>query len=102
MATYTEYLNKIQEDVLTSIKEAQDASLKSLSSFGEIAAKYPATAPAMPKFEGFPTPAEVIEQSFDFAQKFIDLRKEYTLKVAEMIASAQATVEPTRKSGKHN
>ena len=91
MPTYTEYIEKVQEDVLNQIKEAQDASLKSFA--------------AMPKFEGFPTPSEVIEQTFDFAEKFLELRKAYTLKVADLIETAQKQfVEAARpsKSAKHN
>jgi hypothetical protein len=106
MPTYTEYFNKVQEDVLTQIKEAQDASLKSMTSLRELAASYPTTVPAMPKFEGFPTPSEVIEQSFEFAEKFLEIRKAYTLKVAELIETAQKqamdATRPTVKAGKHN
>jgi hypothetical protein len=109
MPTYTEQLTKVQEDVLNTIKEAQDASLKSMHAFREIAASYPTTVPtlpAMPKLEGFPTAHEVIEQSFEFARKFWELRKDYTLKVAELIetASKQAADASVRasKSGKHN
>ena len=90
MPTYTEYFNKLQEDVLSQIKEAQDASLKGFA--------------AMPKFEGFPTPSEVIEQTFDFAEKFLEMRKAYTLKVAELIENAQKQfVESARPSkARHN
>jgi phage-related tail protein len=106
MPTYTEYLEKVQEDVLTQIKEAQDASLKSMESMREIAANYQTTVPALPKFEGFPTPSQVIAQSFEFAEKFLDIRKAYTLKVAELIETAQKqAVDATRnaaKTAKHN
>lgn len=103
MTTYTEYLTKVQEDVLSQIKEAQDASLKGFVSLREIAGSYPATFPTLPKFEGYPTPTEIIEQSFDFAEKLIELRKDYTLKVAEMIENAQKqTAEATARAKKHN
>ena len=105
MPTYTEYIEKVQEDVLNQIKEAQDASLKSFASLREMAASYPTSVPAMPKFEGFPTPVEVIEQTFDFAEKFLELRKAYTLKVAELVETAQKQfVEAARpsKAAKHN
>ncbi|MBV8082684.1 MAG: hypothetical protein JO293_07300 [Candidatus Eremiobacteraeota bacterium] len=105
MPTYTEYIEKVQEDVLNQIKEAQDASLKSFASLREMAGSYPTSVSAMPKFEGFPTPSEVIEQTFDFAEKFLELRKAYTLKVAELVETAQKQfVEAARpsKAAKHN
>ena len=104
--TYADYLTKIQDDVLDTIKEAQDASLKSFASLRELGASYPTTVPAMPKIDGFPTASELIKQSFDFAEKFLEVRKEYTLKVAELIETAQKQVvdaaRATAKPSKHN
>lgn len=106
MPTYTEYFTKVQEDVLNQIKEAQDASLKSMTSLREMAASYPTTLPTMPKLEDFPTPAEAIKQSFEFAEKFLEIRKAYTLKLAQMIETAQKqAVDASRttvKAGKRN
>ncbi|MBV8172618.1 MAG: hypothetical protein JO219_11880 [Candidatus Eremiobacteraeota bacterium] len=103
--TYTDYIAKVQDDVLAQIKEAQDVSLKSFASFRELSATYP-TMPAMPKLEGFPTPAEVIEQSFDFAEKFLELRKAYALKVAALAETAQKhfadAARTTVKASKNN
>jgi hypothetical protein len=103
--TYVDYLSKVQEDVLDQIKEAQEVSLKSFASLREQFAAYPGM-PATTKFEGFPTPAEVIEQSFDFAEKFLEMRKAYTLKVAELIETAQKqfvdAARTTAKTAKHN
>ena len=107
MATtsYADYLTKVQEDVLDTIKEAQDASLKSFASLRELAVNYPA-APMAPKFDGFPTAAELIKQSFDFAERFLEVRKEYTLKVAELIEAAQKqaveAARATTKPSKHS
>jgi geranylgeranyl pyrophosphate synthase len=103
--TYTDYISKVQDDVLDQIKEAQDVSLKSFASLREMSASYP-TMPAMPKLDGFPTPSEVIEQSFEFAEKFLELRKAYTLKVVDLIETAQKqfadAARTTAKTAKHN
>jgi hypothetical protein len=104
--TYADYLTKIQDDVLDTIKEAQDASLKSFASLREMSANYPASVPAMPKIDGFPTPSELIKQSFEFTEKFLEVRKAYTLKVAELIEATQKQVidaaRASAKPGKHN
>ena len=104
--TYTQYLEKVQEDVLEGIKESQDATLKSIETIRELAASYPTTAPAFPKLEGYPSASEWVEKSFEFTHKLIDLRKEYAIKFAEIVEAAQKQVldATTRhpKSGKHN
>src|SRR5215470_3062223 len=104
--TYTQYLEKVQEDVLEGIKESQEATLKSIETFRELAAAYPTTVPAFPKLEGYPSATEFVERSFEFTHKLIDLRKEYAIKFAEIVEAAQkqmidATTRHT-KSGKHN
>lgn len=104
--TYTQYLEKVQEDVLEGIKESQDATLKNIASMRELAATYPTTLPAFTKLEGYPSATELIEKSFEFTHKLIDLRKDYAIKFAEIVEAAQkqvfdATVRQP-KSGKHN
>jgi hypothetical protein len=93
MTELTTYFNKVQEEGLAALKQAQDASLATLTSMREFSGHVPAAFTTMPSFEGFPTPTAVIEQSFGFAAKFMQLRKEYALKMAEMIAAShkQAT-----------
>jgi len=90
--TYTQYLEKVQEDVLEGIKENQDATLKSIESFRELAAAYPTTVPAFPKLEGYPSATELIEKSFEFTHKLLDLRKDYAIKFAEIVEAAQKQV----------
>jgi hypothetical protein len=104
--TYTQYLEKVQEDVLEGIKESQETTLKNIASFRELAVAYPTTLPAFPKLEGYPNATELIEKSFEFTHKLIDLRKDYAIKFAEIVETAQkqvldATVRQT-KSAKHN
>ena len=45
-----------------------------------------------------PTPTQLVELSFGFASQFLELRKAYTLKVAEMIAEASKTAETAVKN----
>lgn len=85
---YIEYFAKLQEQGLAAVKQAQDASLAALTSFREIAAQFPTNTEVTP-FAGIPTPAKAIEQSFDFASKLLELRKQYALHVAELLVSAQ-------------
>lgn len=93
-----DYINKIQEEGLKTLKQTQDASLAALGDFrkfaGEVAEK-PAT---LPTFESVPTPAQLVELSFGFASKFLESRKAYTLKVAELIAEGQKQAEAAVKT----
>lgn len=86
MNTYTELSEKMQGEFLESLKQAQELSLKTLSAFGELIAQIPtAKADAVT----LPTPAEAVEQGYAFANRLLEARKEYTLKLAELATQAQ-------------
>ena len=93
-----DFINKIQEEGLTTLKQTQEASLAAMGNlrkFGNELSEKPGTVPT---FENMPTPTQLVELSFGFAAQFLEVRKAYTLKVAEMIAEAQKTAETTVKN----
>jgi hypothetical protein len=100
-----EYFNKIQEEGLKTIKQSQDASLAAFSelrAFSKDLAEKPGSIPAI---ENLPTPTQLVELSFNFASQVLELRKAFTLKIAEMLvetqkqaeASVKAATQPTNK-----
>jgi hypothetical protein len=93
-----DFINKIQEEGLTTLKQTQEASLAAMGNlrkFGNELSEKPGT---IPTFENMPTPTQLVELSFGFASQFLEVRKAYTLKVAEMIAEAQKQAESTVKN----
>ena len=105
----SEYMNKFQAEGLAAIKETQEASLKALSSFREFGKELNEKPGAMPAFENIPTPTQLVEMSFGFASQLLELRKAFTLRIAEMMVDAQKQTEadfkvastvPNRPAGK--
>jgi hypothetical protein len=88
-----EYMNKFQKESLEAIKETQDASLRAMQSFGEFAKEWSATPGTVPSFENVPSPTQFVEMSFGFAGALLEMRKHYTMKIAEMVSDAQKHVE---------
>jgi len=106
MRDYTDFMTKVQEDALDAIKHAQDASLTAFTSMHEYATKHAPDFSKPNAFEAMPTTTEVIERSFDFASKFIEMQKEYAIKASEYAASAgkkaaETTIRASRPS-KHD
>jgi hypothetical protein len=93
----TEYMNKFQEEGLAAIKQTQEASLKAMSSFREFSKEFSEKPGTMPTFENIPTPTQLVELSFGFASQMLELRKAFTLKVAEMMVDTQKQVEANFK-----
>jgi hypothetical protein len=93
-----EYFNKLQEEGLKTIKQSQDASLAAfgeLRSFSQELAEKPGTIPSV---ENLPTPTQLVELSFNFASQVLELRKAFTLKVAEMLVETQKQAEASIKA----
>jgi hypothetical protein len=94
----SEYMNKFQEEGLAAIKETQDASLKAISSFREFTKELSEKPGTLPAFENIPTPTQLVELSFGFASQMLELRKAFTLRIAEMLVETQKQGEATFRS----
>ena len=57
-----------------------------------------AEKPGVPAFENLPTPTQFVEMSFGFASQVLELRKAYTLRIAELLVETQKQAEATIKS----
>lgn len=84
---FNEFVNKFQEETLKAVKQAQDANLAAWQQAGEMFAEV-ATLDKLPSFESVPSPTKFVELSFDYANKFLELRKQYAVRVTEMISEA--------------
>jgi hypothetical protein len=94
----SEYMNKFQEEGLAAIKQTQDASLNAMKSFRAFSKEMTENPGSMPALENIPTPTQLVELSFGFASQLLELRKAFTLKVAEMMVDAQKQAETNFKA----
>ncbi|HVN68546.1 MAG TPA: hypothetical protein VMU38_02690 [Candidatus Binatia bacterium] len=94
----SEYMNKFQEEGLAAIKQTQDASLQAINSFREFAKEMNEKPGTMPSFENMPSPTQLVEMSFGFAGQLLELRKAYTLRIAEMLVETQKQTEANFKA----
>ena len=84
MATdFNQYVTKLQEDTLKAVKQAQDANVAAFQQARELFSEV-ATIEKLPTLENLPSPTKFVELSFDYANKVLELRKEYALQVAEI------------------
>ena len=102
MATdFNEYVSKFQEDTLKIVKQAQDANLAAFEQARELFSEV-ATLEKLPTFETLPSPTKFVELSFDYANKFLELRKQYALQVAELFTEATKNVANATKVPNQN
>jgi hypothetical protein len=85
---FTTYVTQFQEETLKAVKQGQDANVAAFQQARELFSEM-ANIDKLPTLENFPTPTKMVELSFDYASKLLDLRKQYSLAVAELFTSAQ-------------
>lgn len=93
----TEYFTKMQQEGLATIKQSQDASLAAIEKFRALGKEFSEKPGTVPTFENLPNPTQLVEMSFGFAAQLLELRKAYTLKIAEMLVETQKQAEATVK-----
>ena len=97
---FNEYMTKIQDETLRSVKQVQESNLAAMATTRE----FFAAMPAMPWMtQDLPATKRMIENSFEFANRMMDLRKQFALQFAEIWAKAQkdaseATAQAVRNS----
>jgi hypothetical protein len=93
-----EYFNKMQEEGLKTIKQGQDASLAALGEFRSFSKEFAEKPGSIPSIENLPSPTQLVELSFNFASQVLELRKAFTLKIAEMFVETQKQAEASYKA----
>lgn|GEM_PF-947443 len=87
-ATYAETLEKLQQQGLETLKQAQSIQLAALTSVRDAVASLPAT-PVVPTVETLPTFAELAQLNVAFAQKVLEQQSVFALQLADLFGAAQ-------------
>ena len=78
---------QLQDQVLTAMKQTQEATVQAISVWGAAVDKLTARWPGGPELQAWPwpdwlpTPEEVSDQLFDFARQVLDQQQEFVRQV---------------------
>jgi hypothetical protein len=92
-----DYVSKMQQESLAAMKQGQDASIRAFDQFRSLGKEFAEKPGMLPTFENVPSPTQLVEMSFAFAAQMLELRKSYTLKLAEMFVETQKQAEASVK-----
>jgi hypothetical protein len=72
----------MQEQVLTALKQSQDAVVRAVETWSDAVARVPRPNVEVPAFaKDLPKPEEILESTFDFAQKVLDAQRDFARNV---------------------
>lgn len=86
----------VRTQTLDAVRRAQDATVKVVSTWSETTSNIPGFAKLT---EQWPTPIEVIDSGFDFAQQVLDSQREFASRLAA-IATPEAEPQPPKATRK--
>lgn len=91
MSTPIELSKAAQDQILAAIKQSQEIALSSVEIWATSVAPFAKTAVQAPISADLPTPADLVANSFGFAEKLLASQKEFAQKV--VAASAPVIAE---------
>lgn len=96
-ATLTDYTQQAQEQTLKVIRDSQEGVVEAVKAWASALEKAVPEVPALqglPLADEFPTPKEIVETSFGFAEQLLRAQREFV----ESVLSAAAPVLDTSAS----
>ena len=96
MSTTTEYAQAAQEQTLKAIRETQQAVVEAVRTWADTVEKIVPDAVALPSNDELPSPQEIIQTSFGFAEELLKAQREF----AENVFAAAAPAAPAAKPKK--
>jgi len=94
MSTVTELTETAQEQTLAAVRQSQQFVVEAARTWAEAVEKAIPTVPTVPFAEEFPTPKQLIESSFSFAEKLLKAQREFAEQVLEAVAPVAKTKSP--------
>jgi len=91
----TDETKRVQDQVLDAIRQSQEAALHAVSAWSESVAKLAPKLPDLPKLpmtDALPTPGEVSDQFFEFAQQLLTSQQDF---VQQLLAALPGEDTPS-------
>lgn len=83
MATPTEMMSALEDQMLEIVRQSQDAVVKAVKTWADAGKGLVPDLPALPFADQIPAPAEMVETAFEFADKVLAAQREFATAVLD-------------------
>jgi hypothetical protein len=83
MATATEMITALEDQVLETVKQTQDAVVKAVQSWAEAGKNIVPDLPPLPFSDQLPAANELVENAFAFADRLLKAQRDFAVAVIE-------------------
>jgi len=89
----SEYVQSAQEQTLKTLRDGQQAIIDSIRAWAEAVERIVPQTPTLPFSEQLPSPQEIVQTSFNFAEQLLKTQREFAENV---LAAAEPVLSPKK------
>lgn len=98
MATATEMITGLEDQVLETVKQGQEAVVKAVRTWADASKSLIPDLPPLPFADQLPNTSEIIENAFAFADKVLASQREFVAAILDAVKPVYATADKAVKS----
>ena len=98
MANANEMLDSIEDQVLEAVRQSQDAVVKAVKTWADAGKNLIPDLPALPFADQLPSPAEIVDKTFDFADRMIAAQREFAAAVIDAAKPLWDSDQPSKSA----
>jgi hypothetical protein len=99
MANATDMLSSVEDQVLETVKQGQEAIVKAVRTWADASKNLIPDLPALPFADQLPGTSEMVENAFAFADKLIASQREFAAAVLEAAKPVFGATDKAVKNG---
>jgi hypothetical protein len=100
--TVNDYAQTAQEQTLKTVLQGQQAIIEGVRAWANAVEKSIPETPAIPYADGLPTPQEIVQSGFEFAEQLLKTQRQFTEGVLDaaspVIGRSAGKAKPTPKA----
>lgn len=100
MANATEMINALEDQVLETVRQSQDAVVKAVRTWAEAGKNLVPDLPPLPFSDQLPATVDLVENAFAFADKLLSSQREFAAAVLEAARPVLGGKEAAKASPK--
>ncbi|MGH2650867.1 MAG: hypothetical protein ACRDHK_06610 [Actinomycetota bacterium] len=83
MATATEMFSALEDQVLETVRQSQEAVVKAVKTWAEAGKSIVPDLPPLPFADQLPNTVDIVENAFNFADKLLAVQREFAAAILE-------------------
>ena len=99
MATATEMISSLEDQILETVKQGQEAVVKAVRTWADASKNLIPDLPPLPFADQLPATSEIVENAFAFADKLLASQREFAAAILDAAKPVFGATDKAMKNG---